>query len=168
MRGRDFNQTSVVSYLSPEDMVPSNHPLRAIRRMTDRALSELSRSFASLYSPLGRRSVPPEQLLRALLLQILYSVRSERLLIEQLRYNFLFRWFVGLSPEDPVWDPSQQKPGTFAERRHRAEVLRGRGTPGAGGRSVVGRAFHGGRNPAGGVGQQEELSKEGDASRARQ
>jgi transposase len=118
MRGRDFNQTSVVSYLSPEGMVPPNHPLRAIRRMTDRALSEISRSFASLYSRLGRRSVPPEQLLRALLLQILYSVRSERLLIEELGYNFLFRWFVGLSLEDHVWDPT-----TFSKNRER--LLRG-------------------------------------------
>jgi transposase len=104
MRGSDQDQSLMFSYFSPEQLVPEDHPLRAVREMTDRALKELSRRFAGLYSRYGRGSVPPEKLFRALLLQVLYSIRSERLLMEQLRYNLLFRWFVGLSMEDNVWD----------------------------------------------------------------
>jgi len=92
------------SYLSPEQRVPANHPLRAIRQITDRILKEMSRVFARMYARLGRPSIPPEKLLRALLLQILYSLRSERMLMEQLNYNLLFRWFVGLNMDEPVWD----------------------------------------------------------------
>ena len=92
------------SYLSPEERIPADHPLREIRRMTDEALRRLSGRFAEIYSSLGRRSIAPEKLLRALLLQLLYSVRSERMLMEQLNYNLLFRWFVGLSMDDAVWD----------------------------------------------------------------
>ena len=106
MRGRDERTESMFSYVSPEDRVPADHPLRSIRRITDRALERLSPTFDSLYVKFGRPSVPPEQLLRALLLQVLYSVRSERLLMEQLDYNILFRWFVGLSLDEPVWDPT--------------------------------------------------------------
>jgi transposase len=91
------------SYLSPEERVPETHPLRAIRRMTDEALGGLSAKFDELYSAIGRPSIEPEKLLRALLLQILYTVRSERLLMEQLQYNLLFRWFVGLNMDEPVW-----------------------------------------------------------------
>jgi transposase len=91
------------SYLSPEERVPETHPLRAIRRMTDEALGGLSAKFDELYSAIGRPSIAPEKLLRALLLQILYTVRSERLLMEQLQYNLLFRWFVGLNMDEPVW-----------------------------------------------------------------
>src|SRR5439155_11637845 len=80
------------------------HPLRAIRTMTDQVLRELSPRFTTIYSPLGRPSIPPEMLLRALLVQVLYTVRSERLLMEQLDYNLLFRWFVGLNMDEPVWD----------------------------------------------------------------
>lgn len=104
MRGTDIDQSALFSYLSAEQRVPANHPLRPIRRMFDEALSELDPLFASLYSSIGRRSVAPEKLLRALLLQILYSVRSERLLMEQLDYNLLFRWFVGLNMDEQVWD----------------------------------------------------------------
>jgi transposase len=114
MRGDDFNQSAVFSYLSPEDRIPADHPLRSIRRMTDEALGQLSQRFAGLYSKLGRRSVPPEQLLRALLLQVLYSVRSERMLMEQLDYNILFRWFVGLNMDDAVWDAT-----VFTKNRER-------------------------------------------------
>lgn len=114
MRGLDHDQSFMFSYLSPEDMVPADHPLRPIREMTDVALRDLSRSFAGLYSRLGRSSVPPEKLLRALLLMILYSVRSERMLMEQLRYNMLFRWFVGLSMNDKVWDTT-----VFSKNRER-------------------------------------------------
>jgi transposase len=91
------------SYLSPEERVPETHPLRAIRRMTDEALGGLSAKFDELYSAIGRPSIAPEKLLRGLLLQILYTVRSERLLMEQLQYNLLFRWFVGLNMDEPVW-----------------------------------------------------------------
>ena len=91
------------SYLSPEERVPERHPLRAIRRMTDEALQGLSAKFNELYSATGRPSIAPEKLLRALLLQVLYTVRSERLLMEQLQYNLLFRWFVGLNMDEPVW-----------------------------------------------------------------
>ena len=91
MRGSDLNQSAMYSYLSPEERIPADHPLRPILAMTDRALRELSERFAGIYSTLGRRSVPPEKLLRALLLQVLYSIRSERQLMEQLEYNLLFR-----------------------------------------------------------------------------
>ena len=103
------------SYLSPEQRVPKGHPLRVIRALTDDALRSLSRPLAALYSTTGRPSIPPEQLLRALLLQVLYTVRSERLLIgEALHYNLLFRWFVGLNMDDPVWHPT-----TFSKNRDR-------------------------------------------------
>lgn len=92
------------SYLSPEERVPADHPLRGIRELTDRVLQGLSVTFEAMYAKIGRRSVAPEKLLRALLLQILYTIRSERMLMEQLNYNLLFRWFVGLNMDDPVWD----------------------------------------------------------------
>lgn len=114
MRGNDLNQAAIFSYISPEERVPADHPLRLIREMSDAALHALSRRFARLYSRLGRPSVPPEQLLRALLLQVLYSIRSERLLMEQLQYNLLFRWFVGLSMDDAVWVPT-----VFSKNRER-------------------------------------------------
>jgi len=92
------------SYLSPEQRVPSDHPLRAVRQMADTILAQLSEVFSKMYSDIGRRSIAPEKLLRALLLQVLYTVRSERMLMEQLEYNLLFRWFVGLNMDEPVWD----------------------------------------------------------------
>lgn len=94
------------SYLSPEDRVPAKHPLRPIRVMVDEVLKALSPAFSGLYSTFGRPSIPPEKLLRALLLQILYTVRSERMLMEQLEYNLLFRWFVGLNMDEAVWVPT--------------------------------------------------------------
>src|ERR1700752_4080443 len=103
MRGTDTQESGMFSYLSPEERVPEKHPLRAIRRMTDEVLKGLSAKFNELYSATGRPSIAPEKLLRALLLQILYTVRSERLLMEQLQYNLLFRWFVGLNMDEPVW-----------------------------------------------------------------
>lgn len=106
MRGTDTQQSAMFSYVSPDDRVPSHHPLRAIRAMIDEVLKNLSRSFGRLYSDTGRPSIPPEKLLRALLLQILYTVRSERMLMEQLEYNLLFRWFVGLNMDEPVWVPT--------------------------------------------------------------
>src|SRR6201987_1713993 len=104
MRGEDQRSEGIFSYVRLEQRVPADHPLRPIRDLTDAALKGLSRDFSRLYSREGRPSIPPERLLRALLLQAFYTVRSERLLMEQLHYNLLFRWFVGLSMDDPVWD----------------------------------------------------------------
>lgn len=114
MRGDDLQQQSMFSYVSPEARVPKDHPLRPIRVMVDNALVALAPLFKEMYSHTGRPSIPPEQLLRALLLQILYSIRSERMLVEQLDYNLLFRWFIGLSMDDKVWDHS-----TFSKNRDR-------------------------------------------------
>src|ERR1700704_36072 len=114
MRGHDEQTGYMFSYVSPDERVPADHPLRPIRRMTDAVLARLSPRFDRLYSAIGRPSVPPEQLLRALLLQALYTVRSERMLMEQLRYNLLFRWFVGLSMDDKVWTPT-----VFSKNRDR-------------------------------------------------
>jgi transposase len=104
MRGGDANTAALFSYLSCEARVPADHPLRAIRGIVDAALEGLSRAFETLYSPIGRPSIAPEKLLRALLLQAVYSVRSERQLMEQMDYNLLFRWFVGLGMDAPIWD----------------------------------------------------------------
>src|SRR5438552_10080146 len=104
MRGNDKQQLDVFSYVNPEQRVPQDHPLRGLRVMTDEALRELQPRFHKLYAKTGRPSIAPEKLLRALLLQALYSVRSERLLMEQLDYNLLFRWFVGLNMDDAIWD----------------------------------------------------------------
>src|SRR5580693_2139124 len=104
MRGPDHQQSAMFSYLSPEQRVPSDHPLRAVRQMADTILSQLSQVFSKMYSDIVRRSIPPEKLLRALLLQVLYTVRSERMLMERLEYDLLFRWFVGLNMDDAAWD----------------------------------------------------------------
>lgn len=114
MRGHDHDQSPLFSYLSPDQRVPTDHPLRAIRAMVDTALVELSHQFDDIYADTGRPSIPPEKLIRALLVQILYSVRSERQLMEQMDYNLLFRWFVGLSMDEPVWHAS-----TFSKNRDR-------------------------------------------------
>lgn len=114
MRGDDRKQGAMFSYVSLEQRVPENHPLRSIRAMVDQALVELSAAFEGLYSRVGRPSIPPEKLLRALLLQVLYTIRSERMLMEQLDYNLLFRWFVGLGMDDSVWVPT-----VFSKNRDR-------------------------------------------------
>jgi len=114
MRGDNEQQAGMFSYISPEQRVPLNHPLRPIRKMTDEIFKQLSPQFDKLYSRVGRPSIAPERLLRALLLQVLYSVRSERMLMEQLSYNLLFRWFVGLNMDDMVWDAT-----TFSKNRDR-------------------------------------------------
>src|SRR5471032_2195679 len=114
MRGDDIQQSAMFSYLSPEQRVPADHPLRAIRQVCDQVLTQLSGLFATMYAEIGRPSVAPEKLLRALLLQVLYSVRSERMLMEQLNYNLLFRWFVGLNMDDAVWDAT-----VFSKNRQR-------------------------------------------------
>lgn len=114
MRGTESGQQVMFSYVSLESRVPTDHPMRAVRAMTNRALRNLSDTFDAMYSTIGRPSIPPERLLRALLVQILYSVRSERMLMEQLEYNLLFRWFVGLEVDDPVWVPT-----VFSKNRDR-------------------------------------------------
>ena len=116
MRGGDERTEGMFSYVRPEQRVPMDHPLRAIRSLVDRALEALSPRFEALYSYTGRPSIPPEQLLRALLLQAFYTVRSERQLMEQLDYNLLFRWFVGLAPDAPVWVAT-----TFTKNRERLQ-----------------------------------------------
>src|SRR5579862_6311118 len=114
MRGIDYQQADMFSYLSPEERVRKDHPLRAVRAMTDEILREMSSVFDSMYARGGRPSIAPEKLLRAQLLQMLYSVRSERLLMEEMDYNLLFRWFVGLNADDEVWDAT-----TFTKNRDR-------------------------------------------------
>jgi transposase len=114
MRGDDPQNGAMFSYIMPEQRVPADHPLRPLRQLVDAALTRLSARFDRMYSDMGRPSIAPEKLLRALLLQVLYSIRSERLLIEQLDYNLLFRWFVGLSMDDPVWNAT-----TFTKNRDR-------------------------------------------------
>jgi transposase len=114
MRGDDPRHDTMFSYVTPEARVRADHPLRPIRKMTDAALQRRSPRFDRLYSATGRPSIPPEKLLRALLLQFLYSIRSERLLMEELEYSILYRWFVGLGLDDPVWDAT-----TFTTNRDR-------------------------------------------------
>ena len=106
MRGDDRQPDSMFSYVTAEQRVPQDHPLRAIRALVDEVLRDMSREFDGLYAAVGRPSIPPERLLRAQLLQLFYSIRSERLLMEQLDYNILFRWFVGLEMDEPVWVPT--------------------------------------------------------------
>jgi transposase len=114
MRGSDEQTSGMFSYLSPEQRVRPDHPLRAIRRLTDQVLTQLSPQFTAMYSRIGRPSIPPEQLLRALLIQSLYSIRSERLLMEEIDYSMLYRWFIGLSLDDRIWSPT-----TFSKNRER-------------------------------------------------
>lgn len=114
MRGEDISQDSLFSYGSLEQRIPASHPLRPIRMTVDGVLRELDPHFADLYAPKGRPSIPPEKLLRALLVMVLYSIRSERRLVEELAYNLLYRWFVGLGQDEPVWDAT-----TFSKNRER-------------------------------------------------
>ena len=114
MRGQWERSGSLFSYVSIEDRIPASHPLRRIRKLADQALDRLNPSFCALYASEGRPSVPPEQLLLASLLQAVYGIRSERSLIEMMDYNLLFRWFVGLSPDEPIWHPT-----TFTKNRER-------------------------------------------------
>src|SRR4249920_3010467 len=122
MRGDDRQPDAMFSYVSAEQRVPADHPLRAIRALVDDVLRDMSLEFDGLYARAGRPSIPPERLLRAQLLQIFYSIRSEALLMEQLEYNLLFRWFVGLTMDDPVGDAT-----VFTKNRDRllnAEIAR--------------------------------------------
>src|SRR3954452_5383809 len=114
MRGEDQRQQGVFSYVSLEERVPREHPLRPVRKIVDEIFRGMSKQFDELYSATGRPSIAPERLLRALLLQILYSVRSERMLMEQLDYTLLFRWFVGMEMDEPVWNHA-----VFSKNRER-------------------------------------------------
>src|SRR5260370_22881537 len=130
-RGEDQQQGAMYSYISPEQRVPQEHPLREIREIVDAVLKEMSPEFAGLYAANGRPSIAPEKLLRALLLQVLYTVRSERLLMEQLDYNLLFRWFVGLNmgPETPrvtEKQPQCLRKSTAPRRTKQKKIIRRR------------------------------------------
>src|ERR671912_267613 len=114
MRGDDRQPDAMFSYVSAEQRVPADHPLRAIRTLVDEVLRDMSREFDGLYARVGRPSIPPERLLRAQLLQVFYTIRSERLLMEQLDYNLLFRWFVGMDMDEPIWAPT-----VFSKNRDR-------------------------------------------------
>ena len=114
MRGNEKQQGSLFSYVDLESRIPATHPLRSMRQLVDKALAGLNKDFDEMYASGGRPSIAPEKLLRALLVQVLYTVRSERMLMEQLSYNLLFRWFVGLGIDDEVWDPT-----TFTKNRER-------------------------------------------------
>jgi transposase len=116
LRATFQDQGNLFSYISPESRVPAHHPLRQVRALVREVLKDLSRTFGKLYSSEGRPSIPPEQLLSALLLQAFYGIRSERQLMEQLNYNLFYRGFVGLSPDDGVWDPT-----TFTKNRDRLQ-----------------------------------------------
>src|SRR5437867_4104306 len=162
MRGNDLQQAAMWSYISPEERVAHDHSLRSMRAMTDEALQQL-RSRFKLYAKTGRPSIAPEKLLRALLLQALYSVRSERMLMEQLDYNLLFRWFVGLNMDDPIWDVT-----VFTKNRERlldgdiAEAFFQAVLKQAGERSLLSdEALHRGWNAIESVGECEELSAQG-------
>jgi transposase len=117
MRGDDREPAALFSYISTEARVAADHPLRAIRVLVDDILQQMSPEFDALYAVGGRPSIPPGRLLRAQLLQLFYSVRSERLLMEQLDYNILFRWFVGLELDEPIWDPT-----VFTKNRDRLQT----------------------------------------------
>ena len=140
MRSRFQDQTQLFSYVSPARRVPANHPLRQVRQLVRGVLKGLSRSLGEVYASEGRPSVPPEQLLSALLLQVFCGIRSERQLIEQLDYNLLFRWFVGLSPDDPGLGRNNlhQEPWTAAERRYPSEVQKPAAESPAGDTAAVG------------------------------
>ena len=124
MRGADDRTGELFSYVDLEARVRTDHPLRAIRAIVNEALSALEREFAALYSPIGRPSIPPEKLLRAMLLQAFYSIRSERQLMERLEFDLLFRWFVGLGIDDAAWDHSSllEEPRPAAGRGCRGQV----------------------------------------------
>ena len=162
MRGSDRQTGKLFSYASPESLVPQQHPLRAIRPLVNAALDRLSADFAAIYSDNGRPSIPPEKLLRALLLQAFFSVRSERQLMEQLTYNMLFRWFVGLSMDAPVWDVT-----VFTKNRNRlleGDIARGFLAAVLADPKVktaaLQRAFFGRRHLDRGLGQHEEFCPE--------
>ncbi len=161
MRGEDRRSGSLFSYINIEMRVRRDHPLRTIKTVVDEALADLSGHFAALYSMIGRPSIPPEQLLRAMLLQAFYSMRSERQLMERMEFDLLFRWFVGLGIDDAVWDAT-----TFTKNRDRlldAEVARRFlvSRPQRGACAAFRRALFRRRHTGNGLGLDEELRREG-------
>jgi transposase len=167
MRGDDEICGRLFSYIDLEKRVRSDHPLRLIRQIVNAALKTLSGEFDKLYSPIGRESIPPERLLRALLLQAFYSIRSERQLVERIDYDLLFRWFVGLGIEDPVWDAT-----SFTKNRDRllegevaVQFLAAVLSQGQSQASAVERTLHSRRHIAGSLGEPQELSAEGRVGR---
>ena len=169
MRGEDRRTGALFSYVDLESRVRADHPLRAIRDVVNAALAAMSSDFEALYSRLGRPGIAPERLLRALLLQCFYSVRSERQLMERLEFDLLFRWFVGLGVDDPVWDASMfsQEPRPAAGGRGGAALPGGAAGPAGGAAAVVERALLGGRHAAPGLGQPEELPAQGRRATSR-
>jgi hypothetical protein len=163
MRGSDERTGELFSYIDIEERVPQNHPLRLIRRIVNEVLAALDSEFAKLYAEDGRPSIAPERLLRALLLQAFYTIRSERQLMEQLHYNMLYRWFVGLGADDPVWVPTvfSKKPRRVAQGGGGAQVPVRTSDPQGGSRPSFGRAFFGRRHAGSGVGLDEELRCQG-------
>ena len=162
MRGRDQSSGNLFSYVDLEERVPDDHPLRLIREIVNDVLGSLSSEFETLYSHMGRPSIPPEKLLRALLLQAFYSIRSERQLMEQLNFNMLFRWFVGLGLDDGVWDAS-----AFCHNRDRlleaevsAQLLAGGYPAPQGTGTIEPGSFFGRRFIDRGLGVDEELSSQ--------
>jgi transposase len=169
MRGAEPGQRVMFSYVDLEQRIPPDHPLRAIQALVEPVLRELSPRFAALYAESGRPSIPPEQLLRALLLQVLYPIRSERQLMEQLDYNLLFRWFVGLGMDEAVWHPT-----SFTKNRDRLlagadrrGLLRRGAPPGREPGPALPGALHRRRDAVGGLGQPEELPSHGGAALGR-
>src|SRR5271157_11994 len=160
MRGTDHQQSHMFSYLSPEARVRKDHPLRVIRTMVDEVLRVLSPQFDRMYASEGRPSIAPEKLLRAQLLQMLYSIRSERLLMEEIDYSVLFRWFVGLNLDEEVWDATvvQQESGPAAGSRGGQAVPGRGGGAGAGAELDLRRTLHRRRHFAGSLGGSQEVS----------
>ena len=162
MRDEFQDQSELFSNIYPESHIPAHHPLRQVRTLVRAVLKDLNRSFSRLYSHEGRPSIPPEQLLSALLLQALYGLRSERLLMEQLNYNLLYRWFVGLSPDDRVWDAT-----SFTKNRERLQMghvrqVHDRAVEASQGQAAaVGRALLGRRHADRGLGLAQELPAQG-------
>ena len=168
MRGGDDRTGELFSYVDLEARVRRDHPLRAIRVIVNEALAALERDFAALYSPIGRPSIPPEKLLRAMLLQAFYSIRSERQLMERLEYDLLFRWFVGHRRRRCGVGPFGvlEEPRPAAGGRHRGEVPGGGAGAAAGEEASVDRSLLGRRHADRGLGVDEELQAEGRLGRA--
>ena len=159
MRGADSRSGELFSYVDLEKRVPASHPLRVIREIVNTALGSLSEGFSELYSGMGRPSISPEMLLRAMLLQAFYTVRSERQLMERIEFDLLFRWFVGLGIDEPVWDHS-----TFSKSRERllagdvaAKFLLRDTRPGPREQALVARSLQRGRHAGRSLGEHEEL-----------
>jgi transposase len=163
MRGRRTQQASMLCLVSPESVVPADHPLRAVKRLVEVVLQELSPIFDAMYAKTGRPSIPPERLLKATLLMALHTVRSERLFCEQLGYNLLFKWFLDMDMHEPAFDPTSfgKNRGRLLQHDVGRPLLPRRGRASPQGRPHELRALLGRRNADRGVGLAEELPPEG-------